>query len=214
MIHIGVTGHRPDKLAGYDRDNPLRRALRARFTEMALCVVASRLLETGDAQAEVFTGMAQGWDQDVACACIRAELPFVACVPFAGQERFWTPDARDDYAAILSRAKRVASGSERAPQPQSKAEAVHLLHARNRFIVDSTDVVIACFDGSSGGTSNCIAYAQQRRKRVIVIDPRDFAAWREWRNLVVAEEIARQRAARERHASRQAELIIVFGDES
>lgn len=134
---------------------------------MALCVVASRLLETGDAQAEVFTGMAQGWDQDVACACIRAELPFVACVLFAGQECFWTPDAQEDHATILSRAKRV---NVLASQPQSKAEAVRLLLARNRFIVDSTDVVIACFDGSSGGTSNCVAYAQQRRKRVIVID--------------------------------------------
>lgn len=180
MTRIGVTGHRPPKIGGYDRDNQLRRELRARFTEIALCVVASHPLEIGNVKAEVYTGMAQGWDQDVACACIRAELPFVACVPFAGQERFWTPDAQEDHAAILSRAKRV---NVLASQPQSKAEAVRLLHARNRFIVDSTDVVIACFDGSSGGTSNCVDYARRRSKRVIVIDPRDFAAWREWRNL-------------------------------
>ncbi len=209
MIRVGVTGHRPDKLGGYDRDNLLRRAIRQRFAEIVLCVIGSHLLETGDARAEVYTGMAQGFDQDVACACIRAEIPFVACVPFARQERYWTPDARDDYAAILSKAKRVAKGSERAPE--SKTEAAGLLHARNRFIVDNCSVIIACFDGSPGGTSNCVEYARQRHRRVIVINPRDFDAWHEWQRKL-AEEYARRQQAQDRKFTRGAELIITFED--
>jgi uncharacterized phage-like protein YoqJ len=212
VIRIGVTGHRPKKLGGYDRDNSLRRALRARFAELALCIVGEHLLATGDARAEVFSGMAQGFDQDVACACIRANIPFVACVPFAGQERRWTLAAQDDYAAILSRAERVTRGCDR--EPRSKAEAVSLLQARNEFIVDNSDVLVACWDGSSGGTSHCVSYASRRRKRILCIDPTDFAEWRDWQQRE-AETFEAHRAELERRRRvDKPDLVVSFGDKS
>lgn len=66
-----------------------------------LCLIGSRLLETGSAEAEVCTGMALGVDQDIACVCIQAEVPFVACVPFEGQEARWPADAQRDYKSDI-----------------------------------------------------------------------------------------------------------------
>lgn len=116
--------------------------------------------------------MALGFDQDAACACIRAEVPFVACVPFEGQEAHWPAESQEEYRAILSQAKCVEM---LGPKPQSTYEATKLLHARNRHMIDAVDIVIACWDGSNGGTSNAVTYASTQRKRIVYIDPRDYA---------------------------------------
>lgn len=42
MFRIALTGHRPDKLGGYDRNNPLRTAIRQYFTDILLCLIAER----------------------------------------------------------------------------------------------------------------------------------------------------------------------------
>jgi len=50
-------------------------------------------------------------------------------------------------------------------------------HIRNRSIVDSADMVIACYDGrTSGGTYQTIQYARQQKKQVIIYAPAKIAA--------------------------------------
>jgi len=172
LLSICVTGHRPDKLGGYDAANPLRRAIREEFKERLLCLVGAHLLEAGSAECEVYCGMAQGFDQDAACACIQADVPFVACVPFAGQELVWTPEAQRDYRLILSRAKRV---EVLAQKPATRTAAVSLLYVRNHFMIESCDVVVACWNGTFGGTYETVKYAQRLGKPLHVIDPRALA---------------------------------------
>ena len=38
---------------------------------------------------------------------------------------------------------------------------------RNRFMVDNSSVLVACYDGMSGGTWNTIRYAQKKDIEVI-----------------------------------------------
>ena len=76
-MHIAVTGHRHDKLGGY---SPTAFRTLQVLAEQELIKLAP---------TTVLTGMALGWDQAVAAACVKLGLPFVACVPFAGQDRIW-----------------------------------------------------------------------------------------------------------------------------
>ena len=41
---------------------------------------------------------------------------------------------------------------------------------RNRYMVDRSSLLLACFDGQSGGTMNTILYAQRRGVKVIIIE--------------------------------------------
>jgi uncharacterized phage-like protein YoqJ len=38
---------------------------------------------------------------------------------------------------------------------------------RNEFMVDAADVLAAFFDGSPGGTANCVLYASKVGKKVV-----------------------------------------------
>lgn len=42
-------------------------------------------------------------------------------------------------------------------------------------MVDNSDAVIAVWDGTAGGTKNCFDYATKIGKKIIRIDPKDFA---------------------------------------
>ncbi|MBR7190221.1 MAG: DUF1273 domain-containing protein, partial [Oscillospiraceae bacterium] len=38
---------------------------------------------------------------------------------------------------------------------------------RNRYMVDKADLLIACFDGQSGGTLNTLRYAVRKNVRIV-----------------------------------------------
>ena len=46
------------------------------------------------------------------------------------------------------------------------------MQKRNRYMVDTSSVLVAVFDGVSGGTKNTVEYAKKLGKRLIVIRPR------------------------------------------
>lgn len=46
-----------------------------------------------------------------------------------------------------------------------------LMQKRNEYMVDLADRVIAVWDGSKGGTANCIKYAEKVGKEIIKIKP-------------------------------------------
>lgn len=144
MKIVSVTGHRPDKLGGYEIT--ARRAVGAFAAEQLLQLAPDR----------VITGMALGWDQAVAAACIILDIPFVAAVPFEGQERRWPQESRERYHRLLSHA------DERVVVCDDFVPAVKALQKRNEWMVDRAEEVIALWDGSFGGTHNCITYARKK----------------------------------------------------
>jgi len=47
------------------------------------------------------------------------------------------------------------------------------MQRRNEWMVDHSDKVLAVWDGSNGGTGNCVAYARSIGREIIRIDPAD-----------------------------------------
>jgi len=142
-----VTGHRPDKLP--DRDHGYREEERLKvvsFAELILKDLHPR---------EVLAGMALGFDQAIAEACIRLDIPFTACVPFAGQENKWSNPLRKRYAELLSKAKETVIVSPGGYDPKK-------MHVRNAYMVDRSIALIALWNGSEGGTSACVKYAKDK----------------------------------------------------
>ncbi|PAD70641.1 hypothetical protein CHH83_02225 [Bacillus sp. 7586-K] len=45
------------------------------------------------------------------------------------------------------------------------------MQKRNEWMVDNSDYVIAVWDGTKGGTGNCVKYAQKQNKYITTIKP-------------------------------------------
>lgn len=99
--------------------------------------------------------MAQGWDQAIAASCIYLDIPFVAAVPFEGQELLWPEAARAQYRSLPEKASVIEVISE-------GGFSVAKMQVRNKWIVDHSDKMLALWNGSVGGTCNCVAYAKPR----------------------------------------------------
>jgi uncharacterized phage-like protein YoqJ len=143
---IAGTGHRPDKLGGYNIE-----------TQMRVLRLATRYLSEAKPDV-VLSGMAQGWDTALAQASINLGIPFDAYVPFEGQETVWPQGARLYYKELLKHARNVFIVS-----PGGFTNTA--MTKRNQAMVRNCSKLIALWDGSPGGTGNCIAYATFVGKR-------------------------------------------------
>lgn len=95
------------------------------------------------------------------------KLKLIAAVPCDGQDKLWRPEMRKRYQDILSRAAEVVVVS---PGPY----AAWKMQRRNQWMVDNSSLVIAVWDGSPGGTANCISYARRRGVKIWRINPANF----------------------------------------
>lgn len=141
-VIVAATGHRPDKLGGYDAGTEKRLVETAVF---ALTELKPDL---------VWSGMALGWDLAIAQACVDLDIPFVAAVPFNGQEWKWPPSSQRKYRSLRAEAQRVVIVSEGGYEPWK-------MQVRNRRMVDECTHVAALWNGTRGGTYNCLEYASQ-----------------------------------------------------
>lgn len=142
---IAGTGHRPNKIGGYSAQ-----ADQLRFDLAHWFLSHTR-------PASVISGMALGWDMALAEAALALEIPFVAAVPFAGQESMWPLESQERYRALMQRADAVHIVS-RGDYSSAK------MQRRNEWMVDNCTHVVALWDGSPGGTANCVAYANKVRR--------------------------------------------------
>ena len=155
MKTLAFTGHRPNKLGGYGKET------RVKLFNFAKGIL---LEEKPDL---VISGMAQGWDHAVAVAAIKMGIPLKAAVPFLGQEGMWPAEAQRRYNRVLEKAAEVVIVSE--GEFSSKKMMI-----RNEWMVDRCGKLIALWDGTNGGTSNCVRYA---RKQNVETDN----MWEQWR---------------------------------
>lgn len=156
-IVVAFTGHRPNKLGGYSTPNPMYNYIEGQITD-TLIQIKPR---------QVISGMALGVDQWAAEVCIKLGIPFLAAIPFRGQELYWPPESRKKYFELLDKAASVEFVN-----PGSYAS--WKMQSRNEWMVNHCDVLIAVFDGTPGGTKNCFDYAVDKEKKIIRINPKDF----------------------------------------
>jgi uncharacterized phage-like protein YoqJ len=140
MIYA-ATGHRPDKLGGYDI-----------YSAKRLIDFATEVLEHHQPSA-VITGMALGWDTAIAEAAVNLKIPFHAYIPFVGQELVWPITTKLIYKSLLNKAEKIVICSEGGFSKEA-------MQKRNEAMVDNCDMLLAMWNGSKGGTGNCLAYAR------------------------------------------------------
>lgn len=151
---LGVTGHRIDKL-GYNPPNPIYNYV---------CQETEKIFKELKPD-KIITGMAIGFDSYVAFIAHKLNIPFLAAVPFKNQEIKWPDKTQKTYHKLLALAAEVVIVS-------SGEYSVYKMQIRNQYIVDNSDIMLACFDGSPGGTQNCINYTKFKNKEIIYINPK------------------------------------------
>lgn len=145
---LGVTGHRPKKLA--PPEIAYSRHVKERLTDLAIATLKRKRPN------KVISGMAPGWDTAMAIASLKLHIPLVAAVPFEGQDSRWSEFDRGVYDLILKLAETVVVVSPGGYDAQK-------MQIRNIWIVDRSDEMVALWDGSGGGTHNCLVYAESER---------------------------------------------------
>lgn len=156
---VAGTGHRPDKLLGYDT------ACHA----VLVSFVAGWLRAL--APARVISGMALGFDMALAQAALVVGVPYTAAT-VRGQENRWTPRWRYLYGVLVSNADSVVQAS-------TSATARGYL-ARDRWMVDNAGLVLALYRGDArGGTAYTVAYAAGANVDVLNIWPAFEAKYKE-----------------------------------
>ena len=180
-----VTGHRPDKLGGY---GPEAKANRQNFAN----AIIPLLLRDVSTDSTLIIGMAQGWDQAMAWACVQYKVPFVAAVPFKGQEDPWYGDAKLEYQDLLGAALRVEYVCEPGYHPRK-------MQMRNEWMINCSDAVVALWNHTGGGTANAVAYANSKGREVWNV----WELWKQWPSIdFESTDIKLLEQIKENHANR------------
>lgn len=152
---VAFTGHRPDKLGGYKLPNPI-------YNNVCRQIDAT----LRDLKPEkIITGMALGVDQWAAMIAHKLNIPYLAAIPFENQESKW-PEVSQKTFRLL----RKLAAEEVIVSPG--AYSIDKMQIRNIWMVDHCDKLIAIWDGTKGGTGNCIEYAKSINKDILYINPR------------------------------------------
>ncbi|MBQ9168990.1 MAG: DUF1273 family protein [Oscillospiraceae bacterium] len=162
------TGHRPTRFSfKYDETHPSCIELKKVLAEQIDFLYRQGI-------TDFYTGCALGidlWAGEAVLALmeLHPEIKLHCVVPFAAQDRKWTPEQQARYRALLDRSSDVFMTQEKYSED--------CYYIRNRYLVDHADVVLAVYDmqaNKRSGTGYTIHYAQAQSKPIIVIDPDDL----------------------------------------
>jgi len=161
-MKIAVTGHRPHKLnKEYDLQGPYSDYIRQEIRKI--------LLKHQSTLVQAISGMALGVDTLFALEALDLKIPLLAALPFQGQEGKWPYKSQKLYNSILENPLTtthiVCEGGYNSAKMQ----------IRNEYMVDALaqpdSKLISIWDGSSGGTMNCVRYAEKQGTTIIRINP-------------------------------------------
>lgn len=148
---LAVSGHRPEKISDPE-------AARSGITQ-AFSILKPEF---------VVQGMASGIDLWSAQIAYEMNIPYIAVKPWYGHK----PRIADTelYEFIWNNAHTNLHASPALTYP-----GIWVYQRRNEMMVDMTDALLAVWDGGkSGGTWNCIRYAQKVQTHPIyLVDPLD-----------------------------------------
>ncbi len=171
---VMVTAHRklPKDIPGWPGETPdappvtLAQAVTARLAK----------LRTDFGTEKAISGMAIGGDMLFADATLDLGLPLTAAVPFPGQARDeygpkWTPAEQRHWQELLDRASHTEYVS--TTDPLTYNERVRMLHARNDWMLDRAQAVLAIWAPANkrgSGTYSCIVKAVSAGMPVILFN--------------------------------------------
>lgn len=159
MSIICVTGHRPDKIYGYDLLDNRYTILKDKLKQLLI----------DNECTEAISGMALGVDTIFAIAVLELRnegynIKLHCAIPCKNHSSQWNAKAIKLYEIIIKMADIVTLVTDEFYKP-------YLMQKRNEFMVNKSDKIIAVWNGSNGGTKNCIDYAIKQNKEIIKIQP-------------------------------------------
>lgn len=161
-MNIAFTGHRPESLPFALDSNAYHR-----FEILLWHEICSRIESGYDT---FYCGVARGID--IICGEIvlaeksnrNPDLKLICVIPFKEQAQSWNTHWKKRYFDILGQADKVVQ--------VSGSYWPGCYFARNRYMEDNCDLVIAVYNGKEkGGTAYTINYALQQNKAVVVLNP-------------------------------------------
>jgi len=145
---VAITGHREEKLK-IDKAEA-KEILRERLVQM-------------DAH-KVIVGMANGIDLYAAEVAEELGLDLVCARPWAGH----TPRVADKeaYERALAYASLVVN-----VDPSEEYAGPWVYQKRNEWMVNHANSTLAIWNGSPGGTANCVKYAEKLGRPMLIVNP-------------------------------------------
>ena len=117
----------------------------------------------GDGYTHFITGMALGADtyfaESVLAIKVKHDIKLEAAVPYARQSGHFSREEKARYNNIMQNADKVTVLCE--------GYTPYCFDKRNKYMVDSSDIVLVVNYAASGGTANTIRYAGASGKRII-----------------------------------------------
>ena len=156
------TGYRPYKMPfGYDEESPLGLDFKKRLRETIEVLILQ-------GYKHMISGGAQGMDIMAAeiVLDLQKDYPDVTlemAIPFEDQAKKWSEEYRARWQRCIDEADMLTVVSHEYTK--------NCLYARNRYIVQQADLLLACFDGQEGGTKNTVEYARRFGCPVCLIPP-------------------------------------------
>lgn len=112
--------------------------------------------------------MALGVDQWAAETCVELGIPFIAALPCDMMDATWPLPSQERHRALLNKAQEIIVVSPGPYKPWK-------MQKRNEWVVDHCTRLYSVFDGSPGGTFNCLAYAAEIKREVVPLEWRNAA---------------------------------------
>ena len=162
QMTVCFSGYRPEKLPwGYDECDPRCAQLKQRLRR-AVCAACD------DGFRHFICGMAQGCDLyfcELALALrqLHGDVTVEAAIPCPSQAEGWPAEQRLRWQRLVA-----ACDYETMVQQQYSPGC---MQRRNRYMVDHAAMVIAVYDGQTGGTQRTVEYALRRCLPVVLVPP-------------------------------------------
>ena len=186
MKTICFTGHRPDKLGrGYDLESFSYQKLRGILRNKIVEVINDIMGKSDETEFKFIVGGAIGIDQLAFSICeeLKQEakeheictIKLEIAIPFEKQASKWFKQSIDVYELQKQQADEViyvdtVEGYEFKGVPVGEYHPAKMM-IRNKFMVNNSEIVIAVWNGSKGGTANAVNYAKKQCKEIVVINP-------------------------------------------
>ncbi|MCM1054812.1 MAG: DUF1273 domain-containing protein [Bacteroides sp.] len=161
------TGYRPEKLP-FGSDYESEQAKRLRY---ALYTEYDKLFRKGFKY--FLTGGAMGSDLMAADVILQLKKEYgkqaknvmsIICLPCHEHFKSWAP-------AEIEHLEKILSGDTSAFYVSDRPYYAGCMQERNKYMVDTSAVLIAVYDGKPGGTKNTVDYARSLKRKIVSFRP-------------------------------------------
>lgn len=184
MLTISFTGHRPNKLGGYDYSS----GVNVKIMEILKSKLIDIVTLSREKDIHFIVGGALGLDQMAYIICSQLKQELNTCnisievaVPFKNQSCKWIESSKQLYQKQLDIADKVTYvDTLDSYKIKGYSEDIYYpakMQKRNMYMVDNADFIISIWDGSNGGTKNCVMYTKSLNKKVLNLNPNTY----EWK---------------------------------